>query len=107
MIETLKGGKWCDVVRENYKYQRNLDRGKSVIDIAEKDTYSREIYKAEKFRDKMTETCSRIRSKFREITFSQSTYGRENSKKKHSFQSTILKFQRKFKMTKTQGRKVM
>jgi len=47
MIETLNGRKWCDVVRENYKYQRNLDRGKRVIDIAEKNTYSREIYKAE------------------------------------------------------------
>ena len=91
MIETLKGRKWRDVVRENYKYQRNLDRGKRVINIAEKNTYTREIYKSEKFIDKITETCSRIRSKHREITFFQNTHARENSKKKYSFQSIILK----------------
>ena len=54
MIETHKGGKWCDVGRENYKYQRNFDKGKRVIDIPEKNTYSREIYKVEKFINKIT-----------------------------------------------------
>jgi len=34
-----------------------------------KNTYYREIYRVEKFTDKITETCSRIRSKHRETSF--------------------------------------
>ena len=62
------------MARENY----NFDTDKRVIDIPEKNTYYREIYKVEKFIDKITETYSRIRSKHKEITFFQNKHAREN-----------------------------
>ena len=37
--------------------------------MLEKNRHSKKIYRAEKFTDKITQTCSRIRLKHREITF--------------------------------------